>query len=67
MIELVKWSFALPILAILIGLGAHWIAVGAHMILTTADRTDSEDRHAEMFAKCGQAGIGCVRARTHAH
>jgi hypothetical protein len=67
MVELVKWSFTLPILAILLSLTVRWIVIAIHSILKTVTRGLGGDREAEMFRQFDPVEIARLRARTHAH
>jgi hypothetical protein len=66
-LELVKWSFALPIAAILLCLAARLVASTFHSIFTTTVREISTDRDEELFITRGHAEIGRLRPRCHVH
>ena len=67
MLELVKWSFALPIAGILLSLAARCVASTFHSIFTTDVGGISADRDEALFIPRGPAELARLRPRSHVH
>ena len=67
MLELVRWSFTLPLIAIVVGVAFQGTAGAFRSIRERAGRRRSEDQLAEKFAHHAHAVRSRLRAGTHAH
>ncbi len=67
MFELVKWSFTLPIAAVLLSLTTRLVVGTCHSIFKTTVRAISADRDEKLFITRGHAEIGRLRPRSHVH
>jgi hypothetical protein len=64
-LELVKWSFTLPIVAILLSLAARWVASIFHSIFEITVPAISGHRDDELFMPRGHAEIARLRPRNY--
>lgn len=67
MLELVKWSFTLPMAAIVLALAARAASGALQSLLKATNHPIVENRVRERLACHPRADIGQLRARTHAH
>jgi hypothetical protein len=67
MLDLVKWSFTLPMIAIVLALGAQLASSSLQFILKKTGDWLLETRQPEGFTRHSGAEIARLRARTHAH
>ena len=67
MLEFVKWSFTLPIAAILFTLALRGVACAFHSIFTTTVRGICADRDEELSIPRGHTEIARLRPRSHVH